>query len=79
MRHMWRMGGFKPFYTAYRVTAVREGVCLLRCCITVPCCVVVMCLPGAFGSIYESARVFFRCVLQPPLLQPPLLSLSVLV
>ena len=34
MRHMWRMGGFKPFYTAYRVTAVREGVRLLRCCIS---------------------------------------------
>jgi len=30
MRHMWRMGGLKPFYTAYRVTAVREGV-RLRC------------------------------------------------
>jgi hypothetical protein len=25
MRHMWRMGGFKPFFAAYRVTAVREG------------------------------------------------------
>jgi hypothetical protein len=26
MRHMWRMGGLKPFFAAYRVTAVREGL-----------------------------------------------------
>jgi hypothetical protein len=25
MRHMWSKGGFKPFFAAYRVTAVREG------------------------------------------------------
>ncbi len=25
MRHMWRMGGLKPFFAAYRVTGVREG------------------------------------------------------
>jgi hypothetical protein len=25
-RHMWRKGGLKPFFAAYRVTAVREGV-----------------------------------------------------
>jgi hypothetical protein len=26
MRHMWNKGGFKPFFAAYRVTAVREGL-----------------------------------------------------
>lgn len=25
MRHMWNRGGFKPFFAAYRVTAVREA------------------------------------------------------
>jgi hypothetical protein len=25
MRHMWRMGGLKPFFAAYRVAGVREG------------------------------------------------------
>jgi hypothetical protein len=25
MRHMWSKGGIKPFFAAYRVTAVREG------------------------------------------------------
>jgi hypothetical protein len=28
MRHMWRMGRLKPFFAAYRVAGVREGVTL---------------------------------------------------
>jgi hypothetical protein len=81
MRHMWRMGGLKPFFTAYRITAVREGVphppfsiprisCHRNCSLRILSHPALMCSPAAFGSIYESSRMLLRCV--PPLSLPPL-------
>jgi hypothetical protein len=68
MRHMWSKGGIKPFFAAYRVTAVREGA--LTPTTRRPsgaACIVLLRrahapdpLAAAFGSIYESSRMFFR-------------------
>ncbi len=76
LRHMWNKGGLKPFFTAYRVTAVREGLMRQQyrsiqffpllfpanppIFSVLPDTCIADSFAAAFGSIYESSRYFFR-------------------